>query len=57
MSGEVTEIPSLTTLSREAKAWNRRMNRDQVKIAWKFDRKAARRKFRCKRNPYKRSRT
>ena len=38
-------IPSLEILRAEAKAWNRRMNRDRVKIAWKFDRKAARRKF------------
>jgi hypothetical protein len=38
-------IPNLKTLRREAKAWNRRMNRDHVKIAWKFDRKAARRMF------------
>jgi len=50
-------IPSLSTLSREAKAWNRRMNRDRVKIAWKFDRKGARRKFGYKRNFYKRSKT
>ena len=26
-------------------AWNRRINRSRVKIAWKFDRKTARRKF------------
>ena len=39
-------IPSLKiSKGQEAKAWNRRMNRDRVKIAWKFDRKAARRKF------------
>ena len=29
-------IPDLKTLRQEAKAWNRRMNRDRVKIAWKF---------------------
>jgi hypothetical protein len=28
-----------------AKAWNCRMNRSRVKVAWKFDRKTARRKF------------
>ena len=50
-------IPSLSTLRREAKAWNRRMNRDRVKIAWKFDRNSARRKFGYKRNFYKRSKT
>jgi hypothetical protein len=39
------EIPSLKTLRTEANAWNRRMNRDRVKIEWKFDRNSARRKF------------
>jgi hypothetical protein len=29
-------IPSLRTLRREAKAWNRRMNRNRVKMSWKF---------------------
>ena len=38
-------ISNLESLRREAKAWNRRVNRDRVKITWKFDRKAARRKF------------
>ena len=28
--------PDLKTLRKEAKAWNERMNRDGVKIAWKF---------------------
>ena len=50
-------IPDLQTLRREARAWNRRMNRDRVKINWKFDRRAARRKFRYKRNSFKRSKT
>jgi hypothetical protein len=50
-------IPDLKRLRREAKAWNRRMNRDRVKIAWKFDRKTARRKFRYERKSFKRSRT
>jgi hypothetical protein len=44
-------------LRREAKAWNRRMNRDRVEINWKFDRRAARRKFRYKRECFKRSQT
>ena len=48
-------IPDLETLRREAKAWNRRMNRDRVKIAWKFDRKTARRKFGYKGNSFRRS--
>jgi len=38
-------IPDLKTLRRESRAWNRRMNRDSVKINWRFSRKAARRKF------------
>ena len=50
-------IPSLTTLRTQAKAWNRRMNRNKVKIEWKFDRKTARRKFGYKRKPFKRSQT
>ena len=45
-----TRIPDLKTLRQEAKAWNRRMNRDRVKIDWKFDRKTARRKFGYKPN-------
>ena len=48
-------IPDLKTLRQEAKAWNRRMNRDRVKIAWKFDRKTARRTFGYKLKPSKRS--
>jgi hypothetical protein len=50
-------IPNLKILRREARAWNRRMNRDRVKINWKFDRKAARRKFGYERNSFKRSGT
>jgi len=38
-------------------AWNRRMNRDRVTIAWKFDRKSARRKFGYKSKSIKRSKT
>ena len=48
-------IPDLKTLRQEAKAWNRRMNRDRVKINWKFDRKTARRKFGYKSKPFRRS--
>jgi len=50
-------IPDLETLRREAKAWNRRMNRDRVEITWKFDRKTARRKFGYKRKSFTRSKT
>ena len=50
-------IPDLKTLRREVRAWNRRMNRDRIRINWKFDRRAARRKFGYKRNIFKRSQT
>jgi hypothetical protein len=50
-------IPTLEVLRREARAWNRRMNRQRVKINWTFDRKAARRKFDYKRNFSKQSKT
>jgi DDE superfamily endonuclease len=48
-------IPDLKTLRRESRAWNGRMNRDQIKINWKFDRRTARRKFHYKRQSFKRS--
>jgi transposase len=48
-------IPDLKTLRREARPWNRQMNRNRVKINWNFDRKAARLKFGYKRNSFKRS--
>jgi hypothetical protein len=38
-------VPDLPSLRRETRAWNRRMNRDKVKINWHFDRRAARRRF------------
>jgi hypothetical protein len=41
----------------EAGAWNWRMNRDRIKIDWKFDRKTAHRKFGYKRNAFTRSKT
>jgi hypothetical protein len=50
-------IPSLDPLRREAKAWNRRMNRDRVTINWRFTRRKARRKFGYKRNQITRSET
>ena len=49
-------IPDLKTLRRESRAWSRRMSRDQIKINWRFDRRAARRKFGYKRKSFKRSR-
>jgi hypothetical protein len=48
-------IPDLKTLRRESRAWNCRMNRDRIKINWKFDRRAARRRFGYKRQSFKRS--
>src|SRR5215813_431684 len=50
-------IADLKRLRSEARAWNRRMNHDRVKITWKFDRKTARRKFSYKRKSFKRSQT
>jgi len=50
-------IPSLKILKAETRAWNRRMNRDGVKIDWKFDRRAARRKFGYKCQSFTRSKT
>src|SRR5215831_6301583 len=50
-------IPNLKVLRRQARAWNRRVNRARTKINWKFDRKAARRKFGYKKKLSKRSKT
>jgi len=46
---------SVEKLRREVQAWNRRTNRDKLKINWTFDRQAARRKFKYKVS-FKRSR-
>jgi transposase len=50
-------IPSLSYLRREAKAWNRKMNRNRVTIDWQFTRRKARKKFGYKRNFFKLSET
>ena len=50
-------IPSLPELRREARAWNRKMNRDRVTIDWQFTRRKARKKFGYKRNNITRSKT
>jgi hypothetical protein len=50
-------IPDLETLRRETRAWNHRMNSARICINWRFDRKAARRKFGYKRKYFKRSKT
>jgi len=38
-------IADLKSLRLQSRAWNRRVNRDHVKINWRFSRRAARRKF------------
>jgi hypothetical protein len=50
-------IPDLKTLRREARAWNRRINRARTKIHWKFNRRAARRKFGYRKHSSSRSPT
>ena len=50
-------IPSLGDLRREARAWNRRINRRRVIIDWRFTREKARTKFGYKRNRITRSET
>jgi hypothetical protein len=48
-------IPDLKTLRRQSRAWNRRVNADRTTIKWRFDRKAARRKFDYKTHFFTRS--
>jgi hypothetical protein len=48
-------IPDLKTLRKQVTAWNRDVNRRRTRINWKFDRKAARKKFEYKRKSIKRS--
>jgi len=50
-------IPDLKTLRREARAWTRRINRARTRINWRFDRRAARRKFGYVKHFSKRSET
>ena len=50
-------IPSLLLLQREARAWNRKVNRDKVTIDWQFTRKNARQKFSYDKNSFTRSKT
>jgi len=50
-------IPSLRALRREARAWNRRINRQRVTINWRFTPTKARAKFGYKRNQITRSET
>jgi hypothetical protein len=48
-------IPTLGQLQQQAKAWNRKMNHNQVTINWKFTRTKARKKFGYNRNNFIRS--
>jgi len=48
-------IPSLSLLQREARAWNRTVNRGKVKIDWQFTRKKARQKLGYDKNSFTRS--
>jgi DDE superfamily endonuclease len=50
-------IPTLELLKREARAWNRTVNRDKVKIDWRFTRTKARLKFGYYQNSFTRSKT
>src|ERR1700674_2740952 len=50
-------IPSLDLLQREARAWTRKINRDKIKIDWRFSRKKARQKFGYDKNSFIRSET
>jgi hypothetical protein len=50
-------IPSLGDLRLQARAWDRKINRDQITIDWRFTRKKARMKFKYTRNFFMRSET
>jgi DDE superfamily endonuclease len=48
-------IPDLEMLRQQARTWNQRINRRRVIINWRFDRRAARRKFGYNKNSFMRS--
>jgi hypothetical protein len=50
-------IPSLEQLQQQAKAWNRKMNRDGITINWQFTHSKARKMFDYNRNKITRSQT
>jgi DDE superfamily endonuclease len=50
-------IPHLSLLQAQARAWNRKINRDKVRINWRFTRKKAREKFSYDKNSFMRSET
>jgi len=47
-------IPDLKMLTRETRAWNRRMNAVRARIQWKFGPRNDRRKFRYDKSTFKR---
>ena len=50
-------IATLGILSRQSRAWNRKVNQDEVKINWRFTRQRPRAKFGYERDSLRRSRT
>lgn len=48
-------VADLATMKRRAHAWNRRMNRDEIKINWTFTRQKARKKFKYRKIKIRRS--
>ncbi len=50
-------LGDLATLQQETQAWNRHLNRARLKINWRFDRTAARKKFGYDQNQITRSET
>jgi hypothetical protein len=50
-------IATLGILRRQSRAWNRKVNRDEVTINWRFTRQRPRAKFGHERNSLRRSRT
>lgn len=48
-------IADLAAMKRRAQAWTQRMNRDEVKINWRFTRKKAREKFKYKKLNFRRA--
>jgi hypothetical protein len=51
----LSEKEPVQPLRREVRAWNRKANRNRIKIDWKFTRTKARRKLRYKRTTFMRS--
>ena len=49
-------VADLPAMKRRAHAWNKRMNRDKIKINWTFTRQKAREKFKYKKLNFRRAR-